>query len=168
MLKFLGTLIDRKGGVMPYDVQVKEVPELLVASVTRYASQATIGKEIGEGFASLMEAVGPVGYGNGMPGIAYPDVIDEWTDGTIEIFMPVARHFDPPEGMEVKLQPAMTVAWTIHRGPYAECALAYHTLVGWIQEHGHEMAGAPRELYLNDPGEAGEDEALTEIQFPIR
>lgn len=153
---------------MAYDVEVKEAPELLVACVRRHVSQATVGKEIGEAFASLMGAVGPVGYGQGMPGITYLDVIDEWTDGTIEVFMPIARPFDPPEGMEVKTQPVMTVASTIHRGPYAGCALAYHALKDWIQEHGREIAGAPRELYLNDPGEVGEDEALTEVQFPIR
>jgi effector-binding domain-containing protein len=167
MLAFLQRLMERKEGVMPYEVVVKEEPELLVASVTRYASLATIGKEIEEGFGALMGAVGPIGYGRGMPGVVYHDVVDEWTDGTIELFMPVAAPFDAPEGIEVKTQPATTVASTIHRGPYAECAPAYHTLTGWIQEHGHEIAGPPRELYLNDPREVGEDEALTEIQFPI-
>jgi effector-binding domain-containing protein len=151
-----------------YEVTVKEEPELLVASTTRYVSEATVGTEVSEGFGTLMKAVGPIGYGQGMPGVVYFDTIDEWTDGTIEIFMPLARPFEPPEGVEVKTFPSMTVAATIHRGPYAECALAYQALVGWIREHGHEIAGPPRELYLNDPREVGEDEALTEIQFPIR
>jgi effector-binding domain-containing protein len=30
------------------------------------------------------------------------------------------------------------------------------------------MIGPPRELYLNDPREAGEDQAITEVQVPIR
>ena len=168
MLVFLQRLIERKEGVMPYEVQIKEEPELLVASITRYASAATIGKEVQEGLLALWQAVGPTGFGRGMPGVVYYDVVDELTDGTIELFMPVARPFDTPEGIEVKTLPAMTVASTIHRGPYAECAPAYHSLTGWIQEHGHDIAGPPRELYLNDPREVGEDEALTEIQFPIR
>jgi effector-binding domain-containing protein len=168
MLAFLGRLIDRREGIMPYEVEVKEEPEMLVVSVTRHASQATIGKEIGETFGALTEAVGPVGYGQGMPGIVYFDVIDEWTDGTIEVFMPVAARFEPPEGMAVKAFPPMTVASSVHRGPYAELGPAYQAVAAWIQEHGHEIAGPPRELYLNDPGESGQAEALTEVQFPIR
>ncbi len=167
-LAYLGRLIERKEGVMPYEVRVKEVPEMLVASTTRQASLATIGKEVQEGFMTLMQAIGPVGFGPGMPGVVYHDVVDEWTDGTIEVFVPAARSFDPPEGVGVKTMPASTVAFTIHRGPYEECAAAYQVLTAWIQEHGHEHAGPPRELYLNDPHEVGEEEALTEIQFPIR
>ena len=60
------------------------------------------------------------------------------------------------------------VAWTTHRGPYDEVGPAYHTVAGWIQEHGHEIAGPPREVYLTDPGSTPPSEFLTEIQFPIR
>jgi len=155
-------------GVVPHEVKVKEVPDLLVASITRQASLATVGKEVQEGFVTLMQAVGPVGYGEGMPGVMYHDVVDEWTDATIEVFVPVAWPFEPPEGVEVRTMPGGTVAFTIHRGPYEECGRAYQALTGWIQEHEHEMAGPPSELYLNDPREVGMDEALTEIRFPIR
>jgi effector-binding domain-containing protein len=62
----------------------------------------------------------------------------------------------------------MTVAWTTHQGPYDEIGPAYHTVSGWIQGRGHEIAGPPREIYLTDPSETDDpDEYLTEIQFPI-
>lgn len=63
--------------------------------------------------------------------------------------------------------PAQLVASTVHRGPYDELASAYHTLTGRIAEHGHQAAGPPRELYLNDPGEVPPEELLTEVQWPI-
>ncbi len=153
---------------MTYEVRLKQEPEVLVASITRRVSTATVGKEIQDGFRSLMDAVGPVGYGRGMPGVVYRDMVDRWTDGAIEIFMPVAERFDPPAGIEVARMPGGAVASTIHRGPYSECGPAYQAITAWIHEHGHEIAGPPRELYLNDPREVGEAEALTEIQFPIR
>lgn len=40
--------------------------------------------------------------------------------------------------------------------------------MGWIQEHGHEAAGPPREVYLNDPTEVGEAEQLTRVDWPIK
>jgi effector-binding domain-containing protein len=40
-------------------------------------------------------------------------------------------------------------------------------VTGWIQEQGHQIAGAPREIYLNDPKSVIPDDLLTEIQFPI-
>lgn len=60
------------------------------------------------------------------------------------------------------------MATTVHHGPYGEIAPAYHILTGWIQDHGHEMAGPPREIYLNDPAEVGEAEQLTRVDWPIK
>jgi effector-binding domain-containing protein len=61
------------------------------------------------------------------------------------------------------------VAWTVHRGPYDEIGPAYHTIAGWIQDHGHEVASATREVYLTDPDETPDEaDYLTEVQFPIR
>jgi effector-binding domain-containing protein len=59
-------------------------------------------------------------------------------------------------------------AVTVHRGPYTEIGPAYHTVSGWIADHGHELAGGPREVYLNDPREVAEADLLTEVQWPIR
>src|SRR5215213_6409744 len=59
-------------------------------------------------------------------------------------------------------------AVTVHRGPYAEIGPAYHTVSGWVADHGHELAGGPREVYLNDPREVAEADLLTEVQWPIR
>ena len=56
---------------------------------------------------------------------------------------------------------------TVHRGPYEEIAPAYHTLTGWISEGGHEIAGPPREIYLNDPHTVPPEKILTRVEFPI-
>lgn len=52
---------------------------------------------------------------------------------------------------------------------YDEVGPAYHAVTGWIQEHGHEVAAPPREVYLTDPQETSDPaDFLTEVQFPIR
>jgi effector-binding domain-containing protein len=64
--------------------------------------------------------------------------------------------------------PGGPAAVTVHRGPYAEIGPAYHTVSGWVADHGHELAGGPREVYLNDPRQVAEADLLTEVQWPIR
>jgi effector-binding domain-containing protein len=170
MLAFLGRLIERKEGVMPYEVQVKEVPAQHVAAVRKHATMATIGQDVSAGFAAVGEAVGRAGVPMaGPPFLVMFDVIDEESEGDIEVVFPLAAPFPSAGEVVGKEVPAMTVASTMHRGPYDEVGPAYHTLTGWIQDHGHEIAGPPREVYLTDPSETPDPaDHLTEIQFPIR
>jgi effector-binding domain-containing protein len=101
--------------------------------------------------------------------LAFNDVIDEEGGGDIEVAAPVAVAFEDTADVRGEELPATTVAWTVHRGPFDEVGPAYHTVAGWIQEHGHEVAGPPREVYLTDPDETPDEaDYLTEVQFPIR
>lgn len=170
MLAFLERLIDRKEGVMPYEVQVKQVPTLRVAAVRKHTSLALIGKNVTEGFAELMGAMGKAGATPaGPPFLVMPDVIDEETDADVELCVPVTSPFAGEGdvfGAEIE---GGTVASTLHHGPYDEVGPAYHTLMGWIQEHGHEVAGPSREVYLTDPQTTPDPaDYVTEVQFPIR
>jgi len=60
------------------------------------------------------------------------------------------------------------VAWLIHKGPYDELGLAYHSLFAWTQEHGYEQRDAMREIYKNDPAETTPNELVTEVILPIK
>ena len=102
-----------------------------------------------------------------MPFIVYHTIIDEETDGDIEIGVPVAAPFDEVGQVTSRTLEGGTMATTMHHGPYQEIGPAYHTLTGWISEHGHEIVGPPRETYLNDPSEVTPDELLTKVEFPI-
>ena len=39
---------------------------------------------------------------------------------------------------------------------------------GLGEVYGTELAGGPREVYLNDPSQVAEADLLTEVQWPIR
>lgn len=168
MLRFLERLIERKERIMPYDVNLKDVADQTVAAVRKHTNLSSIADDLQTGFGEIMAQLGPAGTPvTGAPFVVYHAVIDEQTAGDIEICMPVA---DAPEfdGDVVRVDvPAHLVASTVHRGPYNELAPAYHTLTGWIQEHGHQIAGAPREIYLNDPRSVASQDLLTEVQWPI-
>lgn len=168
MLEYLETLIDREEGIMPYDVEIAEVGPQLIAATTVHTGLRRIGDDIAAGFGSLMHALGREGVApSGAPLIVYHDVIDEETEGDIEICVPVAEAVAGDSEVYGRELEGGTMAATVHRGPYEEIAPAYHTVTGWISEHGHEIAGPPREIYLNDPQVAAPEELLTRVEFPI-
>src|SRR5919108_2313114 len=49
--------------------------------------------------------------------------------------------------------PAGRAAWAVYRGSYAQLPAAYRALYEWIEQHGYEVAGDPREIYYTDPDE---------------
>jgi effector-binding domain-containing protein len=167
-LAYLEALIQRKEGIMPYDVQTTEVTLQLVASTKVHTNLSRIGDDIGAGFGTLMMALGREGVApSGAPLIVYHDVIDEETEGVIEICVPVGAAISGDGDVYSREMEGGTMATTVHHGPYEQIALAYHTLTGWISEHGHDIAGPPREVYLNDPQMVPPEELLTRVEFPI-
>jgi effector-binding domain-containing protein len=170
MLAFLQRLLDKED-VMPYEVTVKQLPAQPVAATRATTTLREITAAIGRGMAAVeaelerqgIEPAGP-------PLVVYhaEQVLDTDTSAPIEICWPVAARFEGTGevyGTELAAGPA---AVTVHRGPYAEIGPAYHTVSGWIADHGHELAGGPREVYLNDPAKVSEADLLTEVQWPIR
>jgi effector-binding domain-containing protein len=169
MLAYLETLIDREEGVMPYDVQIMEEPALRVAATRRHTALSQIGDTISAGFGALMGAMGRSQLvPTGPPLIVYHDVIDEETEGDIEICIPVSGTLPAGEEVYGRELEAGPMATTVHHGPYDQIAPAYQIVTSWISEHGHEMAGPPRETYLNDPQTVAPEDLLTRIEFPIK
>ena len=153
---------------MPYEVELKNTSPQTVAMVRRHTDLERISTDLAAGFQTIVGDVGAAGGAPvGVPYVVYHAVIDESTAGDIDICVPVARDIDLLGDVTRVEVPAQLVASTVHRGPYDELAPAYHTVAGWIAEHGHRIAGPPRELYLNDPGAVPADELLTEVQWPV-
>ena len=167
-LAYLESLIQRKEGIMPYDVHVTETTPQLVAATKVHTNLSEIGDDIGAGFGSLMMAFGREGIApSGPPLIVYHDVIDEETDGDIEICVPVNAAISGDADVYSRELEGGSMATAVHHGPYEQIAPAYHTLTGWISEHGHDIVGPPREIYLNDPRMVPPEELLTQVEFPI-
>jgi effector-binding domain-containing protein len=153
---------------MSYDIETMEEAPRLIAATKRHTTLHRIGNDIGAGFGSLMQVLGQEGVSiSGPPLIVYQDVIDEETGGDIEICVPVDSDISGDSDVYGRELEGGTMATTVHRGPYEEIAPAYHTLTGWISEHGYEIAGPPREIYLNDPQTSPPGELLTRVEFPI-
>ena len=168
MLRYLESLMNRKEGIIPYTIKTEDVAPQLVAATRIHTSLAKVGDDIGIGFGRLVPALGQAGIEpSGAPLIVYHDIIDEETDGDIEVCIPIASDFSPGADVYSRELEGGLVAATVHQGRYQEIAPAYHTLTGWISQNGHEIVGPPREIYLNDPQTTLPDDLQTRVEFPI-
>jgi len=135
-----------------HDVEIIEQEPQLVAAIKIHANLSRIANDIGSGFGTLVHALGREGVPiAGAPLIIYHQVIDEETDGDLEIYIPITAAFTGDEGVYSRDLEGGTMATTVHPGHYEEIAPAYHTLTGWVSKNGHGLTGPPREGYLNDP-----------------
>jgi effector-binding domain-containing protein len=147
-----------------YRVSVEEVPDELVASVTRSATFETVGTVVQEAFATLGSAVGAAAaFGENPPGLITLELRDE--EMTLEIFMSISHTFDPPAGVSVRTLEGGSFATTVHEGPYDGVGEAYQALTAWIADQRRVSTLPPRERYLNDP-HTGEV-PRTRVEFPI-
>lgn len=153
---------------MVYEIELTKMAPQSVAATKIHTTLQRIGGDIGIGFGSLVQALARESISpSGPPLIVYHDVIDTDTDGEIEICVPIDTAIDGDSSVYQRELEGGTMAVTIHHGPYAEIAPAYQNLTEWISERGHEIAGPPREIYLNDPQIVPPAELLTRIAFPI-
>ena len=155
---------------MTYDVKTKEIPPQQVISIRARARLADLGDEAGRDLGELFAHLGRAGVGPAGPPFALyhgPPGDDEVVD--VEFCVPVGRPMSGAGRIAGRELPGGPAAYTLHCGPYQAEAAAYAALQRWMQEHGHESAGAPREIYLVGPQQVPDPSGFrTEIQWPIR
>jgi DNA-binding transcriptional MerR regulator len=107
-------------------------------------------------------AAGPIG-------AIFPDLVHNDDAVHMTVFMPTS---DSPvsKGRIVASRVDGGLAATIvHLGPYTLLDRSYEQLVSWMQHHGHEIAGPPRELYWLGPTETDDPNSYeTEVIWPVR
>lgn len=155
---------------MTYDVRTKEVGPQQILGVRLRARLGDLGHEAGRAMGELFSHAGRAGTAPAGPPFALyhgPPGEDEEVD--VEFCVPVGRPMSGAGRISGRELPGGLVAYTLHCGAYDSVGPAYAALQRWIQEHGHEGTGAPREIYLVGPQQASDAAGLrTEVQWPIR
>ena len=107
-------------------------------------------------------ATGPVG-------AIFPDPVHLDEAVNMTVFVPVAKRLEPRGRIKPDIVPGGLAATIVHLGPYALLDRSYEQLVSWMQRHGHEMAGPPRELFWLGPTETNDPNSYeTEVVWPVR
>jgi AraC family transcriptional regulator len=132
-------------------IEEVEVPRLTGIAIRATLPIAELPRFFGGAFAELEGAAGaarvPVA---GVPFARYLSVAPEAVE--VEAVLPTGGRVAPSGRIIAVDIPAGKVAQVKHIGPYDDVGAAYHALDAWIAERHRERAGAPREVYLTDPG----------------
>lgn len=108
------------------------------------------------------EAAGPIG-------AIFPDPVHREEAVNMTVFAPVNGDFGPQGRIHEERVAGGMAATILHLGPYALLHRSYEQLVGWMQHHGHEMSGPPREIFRVGPTEVDDPNSYeTEVVWPVR
>ena len=164
---FRTLLATPKDSVMNYDITRQPIAATTFLYKKARCSHADIAKTL----AGLLGPVFQFAMTNGIELRSPPTTLyTEWGPGmvTIHAGLMVAAA-TPPDGMYVETLPACEAAVTVHTGAYDGLGDAHAAVEQFLAEHGLHKAGAPREVYLTDPGEVPDPKQWkTQIIWPVR
>ena len=151
-----------------YDVVIKKVPALRVASIRdtipAYSQQ---GHLWGELYAYLGQQRIQM---NGPCLTLYHDKEYKERDVDAEVCQPVDTTARGTERIKINELPAVeTMASVVHHGAFTEFNNVYQALLKWIQENGYRICGPDREIYIKtgEPLRQDDPSYVTEIQIPV-
>jgi effector-binding domain-containing protein len=152
---------------MEYDVRIIEIGEQPVISIRDRRAETDFPEFIVASMGDLFRRLDTLGVPpGGEPFVVYHEFGPHGIDA--EVCVPVGGPIEPTERIQFAVLPAMTVARTLHVGPYEALGEAYRAVANWIAEHGFEGAGPMRERYLNAPDEVSSPaEYRTEVETPV-
>ncbi|MBI5680437.1 MAG: tRNA (N6-threonylcarbamoyladenosine(37)-N6)-methyltransferase TrmO [Methanobacterium sp.] len=148
------------------EMELKTVEENQVASISHIGPVEDMGEIIGELAGWIMQ--------RGLQ-ITQPPFVVYYTSPLdvppqkmeYEVGIAFEGDANEDERVKIKIMPKHKVLFTLHKGSYAEIGPIYAEMMQQIMAGKYEMIGAPREAYLNNPGEVPENELLTEVIFPV-
>lgn len=150
------------------DVSVGMVEPRLVALIHTEAAMADVPATIGQGFAEIMEALSDADQEpSGPPMVSYDGPMIPDQPMSLSPGIPVSTDFTTESAVTVEEVPGGRVLIGLHQGSYAELGSAHRVLMDETVRLGLAIAGAPREVYLNDPTVVAEADLLTRIEYPV-
>jgi DNA-binding transcriptional MerR regulator/predicted transcriptional regulator YdeE len=166
--------IEREEHLSSYDVILKRVEPLLIASVRTILPQHdTVGSLFSEVYEAIgphvSEALAPNPCEGGETMVLWYDTEfkESGVDGAAAFRL---RYRVPERGrMQVHELAAATMAATIHHGTYNTIHEAHEAVLKWIEANSYRIVGPDREVYLyNKPPIRRDDPSyVTEIQYPV-
>jgi DNA-binding transcriptional MerR regulator/predicted transcriptional regulator YdeE len=166
--------IEREDQLSSYDVILKQVEPLLVASVRAVLpNHSAVGALFGEVYAALApyasEALGPRPEDGGQTLVLWYDT--EYKEQSVDGAAAFMLRCRVPESGRVKVHelPAATMAAAVHHGSYATIGEAHAAILTWVEANNYRIVGPDRELnlYHTMPIRLDDPSYVTEIQYPV-
>lgn len=166
---YLKTL-KQEGMSMKYNIILKELPEVIVASmrtiIPDYDAYYKIYPEMGKYMEKQKVECRVPEYCFTI----YHDGEYKDSDIDVEICEAVTDYGIDSDKIKFKnIDKVDTAACVLHKGPYSSIGMAYGAVMKWIEDNDYEVSGLPRESYIDGVwNKENPEEWLTEIQVPIK
>jgi DNA-binding transcriptional MerR regulator len=158
--------IEQENEIPPYDVVVRRVEPLLIASVRGFLPSYWDATPLWMELAEKMSMAGITAAG---PYFSIYHAVEPQID--TEACVPVTSAAREQSILQVyELSAIEQMACTIHHGPFTGLINGFTALFKWVDVNGYQMAGPDREIYLRHPSKtdfANDTQAITELQIPI-
>jgi DNA-binding transcriptional MerR regulator len=158
--------IEQENEIPPYDVVVRRVEPMLIASVRGFLASYWDATPL---WAELAEKMSKAGITPAGPYFSIYHAVELQID--IEACVPVMPAAREQSILQVYELPAVDqMACTIHHGPFTGLINGFTALFKWVDANGYQMAGPDREIYLRHPSKtdfANDTQAVTELQVPV-
>ena len=160
--------IEQENAMPTFEVVLKSVPSMLVA--TRRITIPTndqVPKYLNPAFEEVFEHTANHGAKKNAPHLAlWYTSASTLADEDAEAALPIDRVVPSTNRVRVYTLPEVEVACVVHHGDFNEFTQGHTVLLQWIEQHGYEITGPFREIYLrHDPDDASD--STTEIQYPV-
>lgn len=159
----------KDGNIMGYDVSLKVVPELYVASVRQvipgYADEGMLWKILMEETASLSMQDGSPCYSIAL----FHD--GEFKEGNVdvEVQRSVSGTYKDTAHVKFKKVPPVQIASATYEGNYDQIGQVNEAVARWVTDNGYEFDGLSFNIYHVSPGETkNPEEYVTEVCYPVK
>lgn len=166
--------IEREAELSSYDVMLKHVEPLLVASVRAilpaHSASGSLFPEVYEAIGPhVPQALGPHPGQGGQTMVLWYDT--EHKERDVDGAAAFILRCPVPESGRMRCHelPAATMAATVHHGSYNTIGEAHEAILRWVEANRYRIVGPDREIYLYNamPIRLDDPTYVTEIQYPV-
>lgn len=154
--------VDMEDSGMNYEIEVREIAPVTIASIRYKGRYDDVGKYIGKIYKAVKNK------GAGAPFNCYYDA-EFKEEADIELCVPT-KELIKENSITSRRLPGIKAICTTHKGSYDNLNLAYKALLDYEHKHGLNCLTPSREIYLKGPGmifKGNPNNYVTEIILPI-
>lgn len=167
MIQSIEETLEGKEKIM--EMEIKELASQPIVSVRFKTSLPAIGESFGRVFSSIFTYLGKmVEAPAGPPFAIYYDEEFKEEDMDIEVCVPTSKLLAAEGEVGSSVLPSVTIASTLHMGPYDDAGKLWQALFIWLTKQGYRLSGPPREVFIVGP-QPGKDpsEYRSEFLYPV-
>lgn len=160
--------LEQEGKMPAYEVLLKQVDSLLVASIR---DRIPIISERGQLYETLSAYLNQQGVQSSQPDLlllhSRHELHDEEMSIDVEVAMPLSTALPGNEQIRIRRLPGGLMACTVHTGDDLSLGRAYVALHRWMTDNGYRFNSSPRQVHLQRAQDMDPSHYVTEVQFPV-